>query len=322
MIRLKRLLVRLLLVLLALLLIAGVAFWRGATPDLPVEELAARYAPPPSRFVPLAGMQVHIREEGSGPPLLLLHGTGASLHTWDGWVQELKEDFRIIRIDLPGYGLTGPHPTHDYSAQAYTRLLTDLLDWLGIEKVHIAGNSLGGRIAWEFAATAPERVDRLILIDPSGYPTGKAPTLAFRLGAMPVANLLLRHITPRQLFENSLKEVYADDSKVTEELVTRYYELFMRQGNREAFIARMRTGFAADTARIALVQAPTLVMWGEKDAWIPAEHASRFARDLPNATLQLYPDAGHVPMEEEPAATAADAWRFLTANLSPPDQNP
>ncbi|WP_457654208.1 alpha/beta fold hydrolase [Rhodocaloribacter sp.] len=287
----------------------GAAFIR---PDIPVDELKPKYAPPPSQFMKLDGMEVHYRDEGEGPALVLLHGTGASLHTWDGWAEALSDSFRVVRLDLPGFGLTGPNPEHDYHIATYVDFLEHFAGRLGLERFSLAGNSLGGHIAWRYALAHPQRVEKLILIDPAGAPDEAPDPFVFKLARMPVTSRLLTVVTPRSLMEKSLREVYADDAKVTPALVDRYYELSLREGNRAAFVARSRTTEPNRFDQIAYVRAPILILWGEQDGWIPVTTARRFTERLPHAVLLTYPDAGHVPMEEIPARTAADARRFLT----------
>ena len=150
-----------------LLLLAGALFFAAVgivmtwAPDVPVDELKARWARPPSRFIAVNGMQVHLRDEGphdDPAPIVLLHGTSASLHTWDGWAQALREKRRVIRFDLPGFALTGPNPDNDYSIDAYVRFVKAVMDELGVQRFVIAGNSLGGQVAWAATAALPDRV--------------------------------------------------------------------------------------------------------------------------------------------------------------------
>ncbi len=280
--------------------------------DVPLDELEQKYASSSSKFVRMEGMNVHYRIEGKGRPLVLLHGTGSSLHTWDGWVQALSDTFRIIRLDLPAFGLTGPHPNHDYRIATYVKLLHSLLNELEVGKMALAGNSLGGFIAWRYAIQYPDQVDRLILLDASGYPNNDPPPLVFRLAQTPVLNKLLSKISLRALVEKSLHEVYGDDSKVTELLIDRYYELSLRPGNREAFVARANTKMADHFDHLEQLRIPVLLMWGERDLWTPVKYLDRFAQKLAgNVAIEIYPDLGHVPMEEAPARTAADASAFL-----------
>lgn len=288
----------------------------GCTPDIPLEELKARWAPPPSRFVRVDGMDVHVRDEGNGPPLVLIHGTGASLHTWEPWTAALRNSFRVVRLDLPAFGLTGPHPQADYRLETYAAVVAHVMDALEIPRAHVAGNSLGGAVAWMLAVTHPQRVDRLVLLAPAGYPREQTP-LVFRLARMPVVPSLLKGVDPIRLVRRSLSEVFVDQGLVTPEMVQRYRELALRPGNRDAFVARVTAAAVDVSARIREVHAPTLLLWGEKDAWIPVEHAQRFARDIPGARVLVYPNVGHLPQEETAGPSAADTLAFLSQRMEP-----
>ncbi len=277
--------------------------------DIPVEELKKTYANPESRFANIQGMKVHYRDQGGGFPLVLVHGTFSSLHTWEGWTDILKEDFRIIRMDLPGFGLTGPHPGGGIDLDTYMAFMDAFLDELGVGRCHMAGNSLGGRITWGYAAARPGRIAKIILIDPAGYKHDMP--LAIRLARLPVTSWLMRYITPRFMFRRSLEEVYGDDSKITKDLVSRYFHLTLREGNRRALIEGFKNIELADSPEIKKVSQPTLIMWGSEDRWIPPEHAERFNEDIRNSRLIMYDGAGHAPMEEVPEKTARDGRDFL-----------
>lgn len=292
----------------ALLGVAAVALLYR--PDLPPESLRARYAPPPSRFVRVQGMDVHYRDEGTGPAVVLLHGMGASLHTWEGWTAGLRDSLRVVRLDLPGYGLTGPFPHGDYRNAAYVAFLDAFLDSLDIRRASLAGNSMGGEIAWRYALAHPARVDRLILVDAAGYPYGDPPPL-FRLLGTPGLRSVLAKLSPRWLYRQNLEQVYVDDAKVTEALVDRYYDLTRRAGNREAFLARALVVDSAPFAAIRAVRAPTLIQWGAEDLWIPRAMADTFAAHIRGSRVVMYDGVGHLPMEESPARSVADARRFL-----------
>ncbi|NJL15681.1 MAG: alpha/beta hydrolase [Microscillaceae bacterium] len=300
-----------LLAIMGLLLVLSAIYFRT---DIPAETLKARYANEASKFIEVQGMPVHYRDEGRGPVLVLLHGTAASLHTWDAWTEILKKKYRIIRLDLPGFGLTGPHPARKYQIQDYIAFLRIFTHKLGLNTFHLAGNSLGGHIAWEFALDYPKVVEKLILIDPAGYPLKSDPPFVFRLARTPVFNQLVRYITPRFFFRNNLEQVYHRDSLITEKLIDRYYYLARREGNRQAFIDRANTPALSRYTRLGDIIAPTLVMWGQEDAWIPAFLADKFAQAIPNAKVRLYEAAGHVPMEEIPELTVRDAEKFLDSN--------
>lgn len=284
--------------------------------DIPVDELKAKYAPSPSSFISVQGMDVHYRDEGNARdsiPLVLIHGTGASLHTFDAWSKELETERRVIRMDLPAYGLTGPFPDRNYSIENYVEFISNFLNALEIKDCIIGGNSLGGQIAWNFTVDHPERVDKLILIDAAGYPfESESKPLAFKLATTPVLKNVLKFITPRSLVESSVKNVFADKTKVTEELVDRYFHLTLREGNRDAFVDR----FAAKTesaayADIKTIEQRTLILWGEKDELIPVQYAHQFQEDLPNDTLVVLKNVGHVPMEESPKESLSHVLDFL-----------
>ncbi len=302
-----------------LLLLAGAlgaAFIAWRVPDQPVSALQARWAPPPSQFIAVRGMQLHLRDEGPRDdpvPIVLLHGTGASLHTWDGWTRELTRERRVIRFDLPGFGLTGPSPDGVYSIESYVDTVLAVADTLGVQRFIVAGNSLGGYVAWATAVLHPERVDRLILVDAAGYPfRSQSVPLAFRIARTPVLNVLMRDVLPRSVVEASLRNVYGDPTRVTPALVDRYFELATRAGNRAALVARFdQTTPGSLAERVPEIQVPTLIVWGGKDRLIPLEFGARFARDIQGSRLVVFDTLGHVPHEEDPARTVAAVLPFI-----------
>ena len=303
------------LIVVVLLLSAGLvaATWE---PDRSVEELAARWAPPPSQFISVNGQQVHLRDEGPQDdplPIVLLHGTSASLHTWDGWVSELSKTRRVIRFDLPGFGLTGPNQTGDYHMDTYVDFVISVLDTMQLERVVLGGNSLGGSISWRTAAAHPQRVDKLILVDSGGYPfKADSMPVAFVISQIPVLNQIMEFTLPRSAVEASVKDVYGDPSLVTTDLVDRYFDLALRQGNRGALRERFAQLEYVDHSELvqSLVQ-PTLVLWGAEDHLIPTSIARRFEADLKHGELVMFDGLGHVPHEEDPAKTVAEVIRFL-----------
>jgi pimeloyl-ACP methyl ester carboxylesterase len=299
---------RVLLLVLGILGVMAIALVRT---DIPRERLMPIYGRAPSQFASLEGMRVHYRDEGSGPPLVLVHGTSSSLHTWDGWVKLLSARRRVVRLDLPGFGLTGPAPDGDYTAQRYARLIAALMDQLGIERADLAGNSLGGRVALAFALERPTRVRKLVLVDASGLSGQKLPPI-FEIARLPVLHRLLTIATPRWLVKRNVIDVYGDPARLDEALVDRYAALLRAEGNREALVTRLRGARDPDLdARLAEIRAPVLIQWGERDRWIPLPFATRLQQGIAGSTLKTYPDAGHVPMEELPELTASDADRFL-----------
>ncbi|RMG82290.1 MAG: alpha/beta hydrolase [Bacteroidetes bacterium] len=290
-----------------------IAFWaiKNYHKDIPVEVLKEKYAYPDSRFTEVMGMNVHYRVTGTGFPLVLIHGTAASLHTWEAWTDILSPHFQVISFDLPAYGLTGPHPERRYTVPDYVEFVDAFLNKIGVDSCHMAGNSLGGDITWQYAAEHPEKVGKIILLDPSGYPVNRPPSLAFRLVKKPLLKNILLKITPKSLVEKSLKEVLYNDELATDERITRYFEMAIREGNRQAFADRVLQVLPPDTLKVRTVQRPALILWGANDEWIPLEHAYKFKRDLPDAKLIVYEQCGHIPMEEIPEKSAADALQFL-----------
>ena len=302
--------------LVALVIVATVAtHW---APDQPVSTLEPRWAQPPSQFLDVAGLRTHLRDEGPRDdpmPIVLLHGTSDSLHTWGGWTDVLARERRVIRVDMPGFGLTGPAPGGDYRVERYVEFVAALLDALGVRQCVLVGNSFGGWVSWETALAHPGRVQALVLVDSAGYPLeSQSVPIGFRIAQVPLLNRLMQFTLPRGLIESSVKNTYGDPSLVTGELVDRYFELTLREGNRQALAERFAAGrWAADTARIRQLTLPTLILWGGRDRLIPPEYATRFHRDIAGSQLVMFPGLGHVPQEEDPEATVAAVRDFLRA---------
>jgi len=304
-----------------LLFFALVGLFLTWAPDRPADELKPRWAQAPSRFITVQGMQVHVRDEGprdDAVPVVLLHGTSASLHTWQGWAGALKGQRRVIRFDMPGFGLTGPHPQDDYSMAAYVRFVAGVLDQLGVQRVVLAGNSLGGQIAWEFAHAQAQRVEKLVLVDAAGYAMApKEVPLGFRIARVAALRPLMRNTLPRGMVEQSVRSVYGDPSRVTPDLVDLYMDMTQRAGNRRALglrveeVVREQARADASAARIASLKVPTLILWGGRDALIPPDSAQRFARDISGSKLVMFDDLGHVPHEEAPVRTVAPVIAFV-----------
>jgi len=256
-------------------------------------------------------MMVHYRDEGEGPILLLVHGTFSSLHTFDAWTRKLKSTFRIIRLDLPGFGLTGPNKKGDYRVGTYLKFLAKFLNNLEIKKCHIVGSSLGGWVAWEFALKYPKMVDKLVLIGAAGYFIDQKLPLPFLLAQTPFLSEFVKHITPRSMVERFVREVYGDKNKVTEELVDRYYDMLTSRGNRQAFVDLVNTRYEMHGDRVRNIKTPTLILWGGDDTWVTLKNALAFDEDLPNSKLIIYDGVGHIPMEEIPNRSAKDTKAFL-----------
>jgi len=302
--------------LVAVGVLAGAGVALSWAPDRSVAELSARWAQAPSQFIPVRGMNVHLRDEGprNDPhPIVLLHGTSASLHTWDGWTEALKGTRRVIRMDMPGFGLTGPNPQGDYTLLGYVAFVDAVLQQLGVQQAVVAGNSLGGEIAWLLALHHPERVERLVLVDSGGYPfKAEGMPIGFKLARIPALQPLITRMLPRKTIEDSVKSVYGHPDRITPDLIDRYYELTLRAGNRASLIQRFAQSPMGQYAEdVKKVKQPVLILWGGQDRLIPPDNAQRFAHDLPGSQLVVFDDLGHVPQEEDPARTLAAVQAFL-----------
>lgn len=277
---------------------------------------AAKYECASSRYMNVGGKRIHYCIEGRGPTLVLLHGAMASLHTWQGWVTHLSPHYRIVRIDLPGFGLSEHRASDDYTPEHAVELIDQVRAFLALDRFFLAGSSLGGFVSWYYAAKHPERVDKLILIDPVGYPQ-KLPAIVSWV-ALPLVGELARWVSPRFIVEHNVRTAYGDPSLVSAEVVDRYHGLLLRGNNRAAMVKtcrqlRAHNGGETLSREIQRVTAPTLLMWGERDRWVPLSLIEAWRRDLPRATVKVYPGAGHIPMEEIPERTAWDAHDFLAS---------
>jgi pimeloyl-ACP methyl ester carboxylesterase len=285
-------------------------------PERTVDELRERWAPPPSVFLDVLGLKVHLRDEGpreDPSPIVLLHGTGGSLHVWEGWAQALRGERRVIRFDLTGFGLTGPTPDGIYSRDRDAQLVIAVLDTLGVARCTLAGNSLGGSVALRAAIDHPERVEKLILVDSGGYmSTPGSEPLGFHLARLPGLTWVLRHTLPRFLVEQGYRNVFGDPGRVTPEMVDRSVDIMRRAGNRRALLDRFQGRRAVSLAdRIPQLKLPTLIIWGGRDRLISPADAHRFHHDIAGSTLVIFDDLGHTPEEEDPVRTVAAVRQFL-----------
>lgn len=293
------------------LLLALAAYWLW-TPDRSPAYLAERYLRSPQDLVRVDGVQLHVRDEGpkDAPAIVLLHGFGASLHTWEPWAQALSKDFRVIRYDAPGSGLSAPDPTGNYTDARSLQLLGDLMTQLGVDRAALVGNSMGGRIAWLFAAAQAQRVSKLVLISPDGFASpgfeyGKAPEV-------PAVLQLMRVVLPRAVLRMNLKPAYVDPQTLTDPLLDQYHDLLRAPGAREAMLQRMRQMVLTDPVpRLKTIKAPTLLLWGEEDAMIPLSNAQNYLQAIPGSRLVTLPRVGHLPQEEAPDRALEPVRAFL-----------
>lgn len=283
-------------------------------PDKPRAELEVAY---PADYLTVDGVRLRLRDTGprDTPAVILLHGFGASLDTWEPWAQALSARFRVIRFDLPGFGLTGADPTGDYSDARAVQILLDLMDQLGVDRAGIVGNSLGGRIAWTFAALHPDRVSRLVLVSPDGFASpgfayGKAPDIPLMMRALP-------YVAPRSMLKANLAAAYARPEALSELAVTRYRDMMLAPGVRDAILARMGQTILRDPSpTLSGIDTPTLLLWGEMDAMIPITNAADYLRLMPDAALVRLPNSGHLPFEEDPVGSLPPVERFLSGEKS------
>ena len=288
--------------------------WWLWTPDRSRSDLAQKYLAAPGDMVQVGAWRRHVRDSGprDGSAVLLIHGFGASLQTWDAWVAPLARTHRVIRLDLPGSGLSPPDPARDYTDGRSMALLLALLDELGVQRASIVGHSIGGRIAWTFAAQHPERVDRLVLVAPDGFASpgfeyGQAPQVPAMLGVM-------RYVLPQVVLKASLKPAYADPAMLTAELMTRYDDLIRAPGARQALLDRMRQTVLVDPRPLlAAIRAPTLLVWGARDAMIPLANSADYLSSLADARLVSFARSGHLPQEEAAADSVAAVAQFLAS---------
>jgi len=288
--------------------------------DKSKDDLLHAYANTASKFIALPdGAIAHVRDQGNkaGPVLVLVHGSNASLHTWEPWVAILGAKYRIVTMDMPGHGLTGAVPNDDYSRTGMVAFVHEVTQKLGLTRYALGGNSMGGGVAAQYTETYPGEVSALILVDASGIPRKHQPgekiPLGFRLARMPGLNKILLYVTPRSIIEEGLHKVFVDQSKVTEEMVTRYYDLTLYDGNRRATGIRFRLPpNDEDVAKkLGTIKAPTLILWGDKDGLIPIEYAGEFAKRIQGSKVLIYSNVGHIPMEEVAKKSAADVQSFL-----------
>lgn len=296
--------------------IAG-ALWFFRDPDIARSTLEAKYATPPSQFIVLPdGARAHLRDQGNrnGPVLVLVHGSNASLFTWEPWVARLGREFRIVTMDLPGHGLTGAVPNHDYSQEGMVKFVAEVADKLGLTKFALGGNSMGGGVAARFAEEHPDRVGALILVDAAGEPTpgGDRIPLVFKIARIPVLDKVLLVLTPRSLVEEGLDDAIVRKSIMTDKMIDQYWELARMTGSRAANDARFALPQTNDVKRhVGDIKAPTLILWGAQDHLIPVDAAHEYQADIPGSQLVIYPATGHIPQEEVADRSASDVRTFL-----------
>ena len=311
----KKLFAALALIFVVGLGVFGYSLWSASKGVAPAT-LEAKYVSANDRFVMVDGARVRIRLEGptGAPVVLLVHGFTHSLETWDAWAAALSENYRVIRYDLLGHGLTGPDPKKRYAPAERAEFVGDVMDALGVERAFVAGNSLGGLAAWRFAAAYPDRVAGLILISPGAFPLNGVSDEPAEIPAAMKAYLLT---APEAGVRASAQIIYADDSKITDARIDVMRDMIRRRGNGEAMIASLEEFTLPDpTALLATITAPTVVLWGEGDIVVPTAQGAQFVAALPGARLITYPGVGHAAQEEAPDETVRDAGAFIATVLA------
>lgn len=303
----------------AVAILLAIGLLAGYTPDTDPQAMRAKYANANSQFVDVGnGLKIHVRDQGSrtAPPVILIHGSNASLHTWEPWVARLGGKYRIITLDMPGHGLTGADPDRDYHYARFVEVVDAVARKIGVKQFAIGGNSMGGGIAWHYALIHPEKVTALILIDAAGVPEWQSTKnpIGFRIARMPVIRNFAKYITPRPIIASSLDTSVSNKAVATDAAIDRYWDLLRYPGNRQATLDRFALVHNVEPATVgemAQIKVPTLVMWGQEDGLIPVSSARWFADKISNAQLIVYPGIGHIPMEELPDRSARDFDNFL-----------
>jgi len=297
----------------AFLAVALYGLW---TPDLERAELEKRYFSSSPQIINVDGLKVYYKETGpqGAPALLLLHGFGSSLQAWDDWSVKLEQKYRVIRMDLPGFGLTGASPANDYSEEKDLAVLTHFADKLGLEKFSVIGHSMGGKMAWSLAASQPERVQALVLMAPDGFPETK--DIGTKPYEVPAIMGLIKYVLPKYLVRKSIEPAFAQADALNDALVNRYFDMLRAPGVRGAILERSnQTIYTDPVPRLKAIKAPTLLIWGEQDQMIPSTNAQSYANVLPNSTTVLLPKLGHLLQEEQPEKGLTAVMQFLDGHL-------
>ncbi len=305
--------------------IAGVAWATLRRPDIPYAELEHRYANAQSKFVDLpGGLRVHYRDQGNpkGPTVVLVHGFFMSLDTWEPWVKALGPDYRVITLDLPGFGLTRAPKGYKASIKGYVRVVEAFAKAENLEHFTLGGSSMGGDVAWRYATAHPERLKGLVLVDAAGWrdngPKAKEPPGA-DLVKTAWGRLLVRDLDASAKIREGLQSAYATPALATDAMIDRYTDLGRAPGHRDAVIdllLGMKTAGWASPEKLAAIKTPTLILWGAHDALVDPADGKKFNDAIPGSKLIVYPNAGHLVQEEAAGSSANDLRAFL-AGLEP-----
>lgn len=323
---------KILAVIVGILVLLFAAAWlklRG--PDIPYENLEAKYADGASHFIDLpGGIRLHYQEHGKAdaPLVLLLHGFGDSYTSWEHWLPVLDSTYRVITLDFPGHGLTRAPEGYALSSAGLVDVVENFASAAHLPKFAVVGNSMGGGVAWKFAATHPERLTALVLVDAAGFPNDTPPgdlPVAFKLLRYSWGRALLRNIDNRPLIDSGLKIDVYDKTLITPALVDRWAEFQRAPGHRAVLMSINPVQFAeASPAVLGTISAPTLILHGEEDVLIEPKSAQKFSNAIGGSKVIMYPHVGHLPQIEIPDKSASDVAAFLstlpavTAPVAPP----
>lgn len=273
--------------------------------DIPYAALEQTYAHPADEFFELkSGVRIHYRIQGKadGETILLLHGVGGDLDVWSGWVAELGDRYRIVSIDLPGHGLTRTPPGYEPSIPRFAGVVEEFAGAVGLSRFALAGNSMGGNVAWIYALQHPERLDALVLVDAAGWraPRGGIKTALYGfVGDSPLADVIAT-LDPKLMLEKRATVRSADLGRAPGHRRV-LLSLFLERGEEAN----------ATAGRLAPIAAPTLILWGEKDDVIAPAEAGKFAAAIKGTKTAMFPGAGHLPHKDAPRESAAAVAEFL-----------
>lgn len=266
-----------------------------------------------SQFLEIGDTKIHYRDEGEGKPVLLIHGFGSTLHTWEKIKPELLDNgFRAISLDLPGFGLTD-YPSEDTRVprDVYFEYMAKFVTAMQLNDLHVVGNSMGGWIAWEMASQYPEAIDKLVLIDAAGYDIEETNAKAIKNSGRKIFKRFAKTGIAKWLVKSMVKQSYGDKKKVTDELVDFYYSMANREGNIASSMYLAQNIVEPESEKIKHIKNETLILWGSKDKLINVRDAAKFSKDLENDEVIIYQGVGHTPMEENHEQCAVDMVRFF-----------
>ena len=308
--------IKIIFALLAVMIIGVILYATTLRPNLIISkaEDKAKFTLPASHFIHFRGAEIHYTDEGQGIPVVMIHGFGGSFLNWNKLDTQMNSEYRVIRVDLPGFGLSDlPRPDGDKTdyVQQYRDFMTFFIDTLHLDSLYVVGNSMGGMMAWGTAADHPDKVKKLVLIDAAGYDLEKISNNVARFMKMPLIRSFFLRGLPLSSSEGSVKKVYADTGKINYDAVKNNNMMWNREGNIQAACDIVSGGHYPDSALIAKVKCPTLIIWGKQDQIVPLDHSYRFQRDIKGSHLVLFDTCGHCAMIERPDETALVIKKFF-----------